>query len=181
MVDQKKQKVLLKACKAGNRKAQFQLYHAYKVQLFGVCMRYAKNRTEAEDMLQEGFYQIFKDLKQYKGKVPLSAWMRKVCVNASLMHIRKYKKVLYSELDGQFENKTQFVSTDLMSQDRSAAIISMIRQLPEAQQVVFNLRAMEGFSFKEISAKLDCNEATLRSHYLRARTKLQSLLKTELK
>ena len=86
-------KKLIKSCIRGDRKAQFKLYQQHKVYLFGICMRYGKNKAEAEDILQEGFYRIFKDLKQYSGAVPIQAWMRKVMVNSSLMYIRKYHKL----------------------------------------------------------------------------------------
>ncbi len=172
-------KRLIKRCLRGHRDAQSELYKQHKVYLFGVCMRYAKNRAEAQDMLQEGFYKILKDLKQYNQQVPIQAWMRKVMVNTALMHIRKYRKVQYTEWQDHTHNhKDSDVS--LMAGDRSKAIIHLIRSLPDTQQTVFNLRAIEGYSFKEIAQKLETKEATLRSHYLRARTALQTMLKKEL-
>jgi len=172
-------KKLIKSCKNGNRKAQFALYQANKTYLFGICMRYGKNRQEAEDILQEGFYRIFKDIKQFSGTVPIQAWMRKVMVNSALMYIRKHRKLEMTEVeDFVFEAKGP-KDTSLLNDDRAKAIIYLIRQLPPVQQTVFNLRAMEDYSFKEISEMIGGNEATLRSHYLRARKALQGLLKQE--
>jgi len=176
MIDKK----LLKSCIRGDRKAQHQLYQAHKVYLFGICMRYGKDRQEAEDILQEGFYRILKDLKQFSGKTALKAWMRKVMVNSALMYIRKHHKLKVTGIDDYvFETKGPN-DTSLLNQDRSKAIIFLIRQLPAVQQAVFNLRAMDEYSFKEIASMLGGNEATLRSHYLRARKALQELLKKEL-
>lgn len=152
----------------------------HKVYLFGVCMRYTRSRAEAEDMLSEGFYRILKDLKQFSVASNLKAWMRKVMINSCLMHIRKHRKMQFSELtDNHIES---FAPTDLslLNSDRAKAIIGLIRQLPTSHQTVFNLKAIDGYSFKEISKMLDINEATLRSHFLRARTKLQHLLNSEL-
>jgi len=152
----------------------------HKVYLFGVCMRYTRSRAEAEDMLLEGFYRILKDLKQYSNTSNLKAWMRKVMINSCLMHIRKHRKMHFSELtDNHIES---YAPTDLslMNSDRAKAIIALIRELPISHQTVFNLKAVDGYSFKEISKMLDINEATLRSHFLRARTKLQHLLNSEL-
>ncbi len=179
-MDKKQQERLVKACKSGNRKAQFELYEQFKIPLFGVCMRYARNKSEAEDMLQEAFFRIFKDLKQFKGDASLVGWMRRVCVNSSLMHIRKFRKIQFSELSENHETNPLLHDTQLLTKNRSDAVIKMIRSLPDNQQMVFNLRVMDGYSFKEISDKLEINEATLRSHFLRARKALQSLLNREL-
>ncbi len=173
-------KKLIRQCIRGQRNAQNLLYNQHKVFLFGICMRYAKDRAEAQDILQEGFYKILKDLKQYNQVGPLQAWMRKVMVNTALMYIRKYRKVNYVEWEDFTHQKVKGSDISLMSEDRSKAIIHLIRNLPSSYQTVFNLRAIEGYSFKEIAQMLEANEATLRSHYLRARTALQEMLKKEL-
>lgn len=142
-------------------------------------MRYAKSRREAEDMLQDAFYGIFKDLKQYSGQGSIMSWMRKVTVNASLMYIRKHRKMIVSALETEELDNIRPVDEDLMHADRAQAIVNMIRDLPEIQQVVFNLRAMEEYSFKEIASMIGGNEATLRSYYLRARKTLQDMLTKE--
>ena len=173
-------KRLIEACIKGNRQAQFQLYEQHKIFLFGVCLRYVKNRETAEDILQEGFHKIFKFLKDYKGEGSLSAWMRRVMVNTALMHLRKKGKIQFYSIDELEELPYQFTDSALLDRDRAKAIIYMIQSLPPSYQTVFNLRAMDGYSFKEISAQLNINEATLRSHYLRARQHLQKLLQQEM-
>ena len=87
---------LIKQCLKGKRSAQFELYESHKIYLYGICRRYGKTKNEAEDMLQESFYKILRDLKQFKGQVPFQAWIRKVTINSCLMYIRKYKKLNYS-------------------------------------------------------------------------------------
>jgi len=176
MIDKK----LIKSCIRGDRKAQRALYEANKVYLFGICMRYGKDRQEAEDMLQEGFYRILKDLKQFSGATNLKAWMRKVIVNSALMYIRKHHKLKVTAIDDYMYDHKGQNDMSLLNHDRSKAIIFLVRQLPAVQQTVFNLRAMEEYSFKEIASLMGGNEATLRSHYLRARKALQELLKKEL-
>ena len=174
------EKELILGCRRGERSAQFTLYQQFKVYLFGICQRYGKTRQEAEDILQEGFYRIFKDIKQYNGSGPFRAWMRKVMVNTALMYIRKNHKVSYAELEGELVDHHIGSDTSLLHSDRSKAIIKLIQELPISQQMVFNLKAIDGYSFKEIANKVGTNESTLRSHYLRARTRLQSLLRKEL-
>lgn len=84
-----------------DRKAQKKLYEMYRVYLYGACMRYANNSMEAEDILQERFYRILKDLKQFKASSSLKTWMSKVMVNSALMYIRKHRKIKLSEFDDE--------------------------------------------------------------------------------
>jgi len=142
-------------------------------------MRYTKSRAEAEDMLMEGFYKILKDLNQYSKSSNFNAWMRRVMINSCLMHIRKHRKLQFSELSDDQINSYDTADLSLLNSDRANAIIALIRLLPINHQTVFNLKAIDGYSFKEISDLLNVNEATLRSHFLRARTKLQQLLNNE--
>ena len=143
-------------------------------------MRYGKSKYEAEDMLQESFYKILRDLKQYRHEVPFQAWIRRVTINSCLMYIRKYKKLTYTELFETEADSAVGFDIELMTSNRAKAIIHLIQTLPENQQTVFNLKGIDGYSFAEISSMLDIKEATLRSHYLRARKRLQNLLNKEL-
>ncbi len=174
------QRHIISNCLKGDRTSQKRLYEQNKVFLFGICMRYGKSRAEAEDILQEGFFRILKDLKQYAGESSIQAWMRKVMVNSALMHIRKYHKLKFEELDERAVNSGYLSDHSLFNSDRAQSIIALIRQLPKLQQTIFNMKAMDGFSFKEMSNMLDIKEVTLRSHYHRSRTKLQALLQKEL-
>jgi RNA polymerase sigma-70 factor (ECF subfamily) len=151
---QHQERKLLQACIKGNRQAQYQLYAQHQVYLFGVCMRYAKNRAEAEDILQEGFFKILKDLKQWNGKGEVRAWMRKVIVNTALMHIRKYRKMEFADLEDVQADHTSLKDLSFSQKDRANAVIHLIQSLPDPYQTVFNLRAIEGYSFKEIAEKL---------------------------
>lgn len=175
------EKHIIKKCLRGSRKAQFRLYQEHKVFLFGVCMRYASSRAEAEDMLQEGFYLILKDLKSYTGKGSLRGWMKRVVVNAALMHIRKHRKLIVTSMEEELIDYNSKADTTLWNNDRVVALIYMVRQLPLNQQVAFNLRAIDGYEYHEISKKLNTSESNCRSLYLRARKGLREMLTKELK
>lgn len=172
--------IILEKAKSGNRQAQKSLYDAYKVYLFGVANLYACSKEEAEDILLEGFHRIFKDLKSYTAKGDLRAWMRKVMVNSALMHLRKYRKW---ETIRTFQNEAILNvpdEIDFTAKDRVRSILTLIRSLPEPQRVIFSLKGIEGYTYKEISEQLGIKEVTLRSHYLRARKSLQHVLQKEL-
>lgn len=168
---------LIDACIKRNQVAQRKLYEAHKIYLFGVAMRYAKSKNEAEDILQESFIKIFQDLKSWSQAGPLQAWMRKVVVNTALMHIRKYRKLEFTNIDA---HQINIPDLSFDEHERAQSIITMIQSLPDPYQMIFNLKALDGFSYAEISEKLNLKESTLRSHYLRARNKLQVILQKEL-
>lgn len=181
MIEEKNiEQKLVAACLRKDRRAQHQMYSKHKVFLYGVCLRYSKTQPEAEDILQEGFFKIFRDMHQWSGEGKIRAWMRKVMVNTALMHIRKYRKISFVNQEEILLNSLKLADLSLTQKHRADAVISMIQSLPDPYQTVFNLRAIEGYSFREIAEQLEINEATLRSHYLRARTKLQAVLQKEL-
>ena len=172
---QNEDKQLLKGCKKGDQKAQAQLYNKYKGILFGVCLRYSKNREDAKDLLQEGFVNIFKDLYQYQPTSALGAWMRKVMVNTALQHIRKQKRLFptveLSEYTDAIESEEQ-----LFSRFREKALIQMIQKLPDGYRAVFNLYVIEGYSHKEIAEQLGIAEASSKSQLSRAKQVLRRML-----
>ncbi len=166
---------LIKGCMKGDRQAQNQLYQKYKASLFGVCLRYASLREEAEDMLQEGFIKIFSDLYQYKPIGPLGGWMRKVVINVALQHIRKNKKFRI------FENHEQIIAAyepdfEIFKNNREEAILKIVQQLPDGYRIIFNLYVIEEFSHREIAEKLGISVSTSKSQYSRARAALRRMV-----
>lgn len=173
------EKQLIQKCIRSDKNAQYHFYQTHKVFLWGICSRYSKRKDEAEDMLQEGFFQIFKNLHQFSGKSSLKAWMRKVMVNTALMHIRKHRNITFVELHDKYDD-SNIIQLNFPSLNEANKVVALIRQLPDPFQTVFNLKAMEEFSFKEIQEKLDINESTLRSYYHRAKAKLREIYNNEL-
>lgn len=169
---------LVEACLAQNAEAQQVLYNKYKALMMGLCMRYAKSREEAQDILQDGFVKVFRDLHQYKAIKPLGAWIRKVMVNTALEHIRKNKKEREKTQNCSIEDIINLHSSDATNQLHDADyLVILIQQLPTDYQVVFNLFAVEGYSHKEIAAILNIKEGTSKVRVLRARERLQKQLR----
>ena len=166
---------LVKGCLRKEPGAQRTLYEKYKVMLFRVCLRYAKDRLEAEDMLQEGFIKIFQDLPQYSGKGALGGWMRKVMVNIALQMLRKNKRLQATvELD-HIANEYQ-TQEDVHDHLGAQALTRLIQQLPDGYRVVFNLYVVEGFSHQEIAEKLNITVSTSKSQLFKAKSRLRNML-----
>lgn len=166
---------LIRRCLAGETSAQRELYEAYRVPLFRVCLRYANDRAEAEDMLQEGFIKIFQDLKHYRGAGAFGGWMRKVVVNIALQHIRKRKK-LFPPIDLQEVHEKFQTDEDIHSDLNAQALTQLVQQLPPGYRAVFNLYVIEGFSHKEIAAQLGITPSTSKSQLFKAKATLRGML-----
>ena len=166
---------LVSGCLQGKSSSQKALYEKYKVQLFRVCLRYATDHAEAEDMLQDGFIKIFSDLHQFSFQGPLGAWMRRVVVNIALQHIRKNKRLTMSE---EIENIADEYQTDasVFSKMNVEGLTKLIQKLPDGYRVVFNMYVIEGYSHKEIAAQLNIQVNTSKSQLSKAKATLRKML-----
>jgi RNA polymerase sigma factor (sigma-70 family) len=167
--------LFIKDCIKGNTKAQKQLFDSYAPAMLGVCYRYTKSMADAEDVLQEGFVRVFKNLKQYRFEGELGAWIRRIMVNASLNFLKSNKRyraeMVFDEspLHPVVEETPQIIL-------QAKELAALIRQLPTGYQTIFNLHAVEGYTHVEIAAMLGINEGTSRSQYARARNLLSEWL-----
>jgi RNA polymerase sigma factor (sigma-70 family) len=166
---------LVKGCLAGNPAFQQMLYKRFAGKMLTVCMRYADNRDEAEDVLQEGFITVFDKLGQFLMHGSFEGWVRRIMVNKSLENIRK-KVRIYPVMNVEgLENK--FLSSDdVLSVMNSKELLQMIQELPPMYKLVFNLYVFEGMTHKEISAEVGISEGTSKSNLSDARTILKKKL-----
>jgi len=162
---------IIKGCKAGKRKSQELLYNRYSAKMYGICLQYTKNTTEAEDVLQDGFIKIFQSIKQFRGEGSLEGWMRKVIINIALQKFRK-QNLLFPVSD-IFETAGDLNYDNLISDLSSADLLKIIQDLPPRYRLVFNLYAIEGYKHKEIAEKLGIETGTSKSNLARARSILQ--------
>ncbi len=173
---------LLSECLQNNRKAQFYLYEKYSKKIFGVCLRYAKNTTDAEDILQEGFIKVFKYLKDYSGKGSFEGWIRRIMVTTALNFYKK-KNLLNKDVDPETIRISLHADNEILSTMTHDELLVLIRQLPYGYQTVFNLNTIEGYSHKEISKIMNISVNTSKSQLSRAkhslRNKLESLFQVE--
>jgi len=171
---------IIKKCLRNSAQAQRVLYEKYKVKWFMICLRYAHNKPEAEDMLQEGLISIFKDLKQFDPvKAAFSAWSNKVMMNAALQHLRKWKKLNFNQNVDDYENEL-FSSEDVFDHLGAKELTRFVQELPDGYRVVFNLYVIEGYKHKEIADILSISENTSKTQLLKAKKMLRKRLETVL-
>src|SRR5260221_169876 len=162
---------LINDCLKGKTVAQRELYQYYANAMMGVCYRYTKSMTDAEEVLQEGFIKVFKNLHQFKGMGELGAWVRKIMVNTAISYLKNQSRYQYDLLFA--DNSLHPVSDENPELILNAKeLADLIRQLPTGYQTIFNMHAIEGYSHVEIGKILGINEGTSRSQYARARALL---------
>jgi RNA polymerase sigma factor (sigma-70 family) len=168
---------MLEGCLAGHRRAQSQLYRAHASGMLGVCMRYAGNLAEAEDILQEGFVKVFTSINSFKGSGSLEGWIRRIIINTALNHIRqnaKFRTIDYTdELPEYQDEDNEEVSLPNVSAE---ILLQIIQNLPEGYRMVFNLYAIEHNTHKEIAEMLGISEGTSKSQLSKARRMLKMRL-----
>jgi RNA polymerase sigma factor (sigma-70 family) len=167
---------IIEGCARHNRKAQQVLYDQYSRLLLGICLRYATDKAEAEDILQESFLKIFLNIKDFSGTGSFIGWLRKVTVNTAITHYHKNLKYRYhveiEEYVSVETGVTSFEEDFFTSED----LYMVLNELPAGYRMVFNLYAIEGYKHKEIAEILDIDMNTSKSQYSRAKAVLRDKL-----
>lgn len=163
-------------CKKGDRKAQELLYTTYAPVLYGICLKYSKNKTEAEDNLHDSFMTVFEKIGQFKNKGSFEGWIKRITVNTVL---QKYRKEVY--LNVVSENIEEEITVDsLFSEIELDTLLNYIRELPDKYRATFNLYVLDGYSHKEISELLGTSIGTSKSNLARARILLKSKIESQI-
>jgi RNA polymerase sigma factor (sigma-70 family) len=160
---------IIKGCIRQNEICQRLLYEQMSGKMFTVCLRYANDIMEAEDMLQEGFIRVFTNIHQFKFEGSFEGWVRRIMVNCALKFIQK-KKIIFSELKESSSVTFQYYTHSNMDEEE---LLKLIFQLPHGYKVVFNLYVIEGYSHEEIAQMLNIQPSTSRSQLVKARKMLQ--------
>jgi RNA polymerase sigma factor (sigma-70 family) len=172
---------LVEGCKNESRSSQQEVFSKMYGVLFSICMRYASDRDEAEDILQSGFIKVFKGIENYKGDGSFEGWIKRIVVNTAIDNYRR-KKVRPVVTDSELvdrsgeeladEEEDESVYNQVPVQD----VMDAIQQLSPAYQTVFNLYVMEGYNHNEIAEMLEISVGTSKSNLSKARQNLKRIL-----
>ncbi|MEO5782069.1 MAG: sigma-70 family RNA polymerase sigma factor [Ginsengibacter sp.] len=171
---------LIQACINGDRYSQSHLYGLFAPKMFAVCLRYSKNREEAEEILQEGFVQVFQSLKNFKYAGSFEGWIRKIMVHCSIKNFRSKTK-LHPVVSIESVNVEQLGNDDIISRLGKKELLKMVQALPPAYRMVFNLYVFEGMKHREIAEHLGIAEGTSKSNFFDAKIILQKAVTNSLK
>jgi RNA polymerase sigma factor (sigma-70 family) len=165
---------IINGCKKNQREAQKTLYKIFYSYSMGICMRYSNSREDAVEIMNDGFMKIFTYIRKFDTKKAFLPWLRKIMINNSIDHFNKYKRQLdETELAEAIEQTINSSVIDSISYDE---MLELVRKLPPAYRVVFNLIAIEGYKHHEVAELLGISIGTSKSNYARAKKKLQEFL-----
>jgi len=169
------EEAILKGCLQNDPAAQKELYNRYSPKMLSVCYRFAHNREDAEDMLQEGFIKIFSQMHTFGNRGAFEGWIRRIIVHTCINILKKNKKFNES-VDIIHATGAMVREESVPSIVQAKQIVECIRMLPIGYRTVLNLYAIEGYSHREIGMMLDIEESTSRSQYTRAKAMLEEIL-----
>ncbi len=167
---------LINGCMEDNRRMQEEMYRRFSPRMYAVCLRYAGNAEEAEDILQEGFIKVFKKLDSFRREGSFEGWVRRIFVNTAIEHFRRkrYLMPVTEKEENTIEGKYTSVLDDLGAKD----IMALIQKLSPGYRTVFNMYVVEGYTHKEIAEMLGISEGTSKSQLSRAKVILQDMVRT---
>jgi RNA polymerase sigma factor (sigma-70 family) len=169
------EQAIIAGCIHNDAIAQRELYNKYSSKMLSVCYRFAQNKDDAEDMLQEGLIKVFTQIHTFQNKGVFEGWIRRIMVHTCINFLKKYKK-FNENVDIAYASNLYVKEETLPSIMQGRQVIDCIRLLPIGYRTVLNLYAIEGYSHREIGDMLDIEESTSRSQYARAKAMLETIL-----
>lgn len=166
---------LIAGYKRGESWARREIYETYAPAMMSLCVRYVKDVDEAKDLLQDGFVKVFTNADKYSEKGALGGWIRQIVVNTVLEFLRRQNVIRWQDLDANIHKIDEDIDVDVQK-ITAEELMECVTSLPEVYRTVFNLIAIEGFSYNEIALQLKTSEGVIRTQYFRARQKLQTMI-----
>lgn len=173
-------KRLIAGCLASDRSCQKEIYSLFSPGMMSLCMRYTKDRQEAEEVLQDGFLQMYRRIQQFKNTGTFEGWLRKIMINCAL---QKYRNISNRFNTVPISGELHYLPSDqsVSNQFEDKELIRLIQSLPPACRMVFNLYVFEGLKHREIARLLEISEGTSKSNLFDARAILKKQLRGEFK
>ena len=164
------EKSLIAQCVLGHRESQEILFKRYADQIYGVCLKYARNATEAQDILQDSFITIFEKIESFKGKGSFAGWMKRIAINTALM---KYREQKIFSIDGENKKQLELNESDNYNDIPLNVLLKYVQELPDRYRLVFNMYVLDEYKHSEIANLLKISVGTSKSNLARAKNILQ--------
>ncbi len=162
---------IIDGCLKNDRKAQHRLYDVFSGSMYVLCLRYAQSKEEAEDILIDGFSNVFSHLQEFQRNSSLKTWIHRIFINTALDALRSNRKYRFNEsfdeTTDEFEQSQ--LDCDIITKLEAKEILNLMSKMPDEYRIIFNLRVFDGCSFKEIAQELGKKEDTARMYFHRAR------------
>ncbi len=152
----------------GDKKAFDRVYEKYSPSMFGICMRYANCRDDAQEILQKTFIRVYENREKINPEFPLGPWIKTITIRTAINFLKTQKKMVLKEDDLFFES-TQAVIFESETKDLKTKLIELLAAMPEGYRTIFNLFVLDNLTHKEIANYLDITEGTSKSQLAKAK------------
>ena len=173
------EKKLIKAVQKGDQRAFKELFDRYSPFLMGMAMRYARDRTDAEDILQDCFVRIHRKIGDYEGKGSFEGWMKRILIHTAINSVNKRKKEAEQRNDEMEVESLQIADEDLPDDLGQEELMNALNGLPDGYRTVFNLVVFEGYEHQEVAELLGISAGTSQSQLFKAKKILRGKLVRE--
>lgn len=168
---------LIQRCLDNNTLAQNELYRRFAGKMMGVCMRYAKNRDDAKDIIQDAFVRVFLNLKSFKAEGSFEGWIKRIMINTAIKHYHKNLKFSNNiEIDAAYDVGFE---SNIVGKMAANELMAKVQTMPDGYRTIFNLYVVEGYQHNEIGEMLGISEGTSKSQLARARNYLIKLIQND--
>jgi len=176
---------IIQGCMTGKRKAFSLLYKRYAPTMLGICMRYCKNRIDAEDVMQDGFLKVFNQVHKFRSEGSFEGWIKRIMINAAIDNYQSNLRLSFIQDSGNLLENAELA--DIHDDDdelpdelniSKEKLMRMIQELPDGYRMVFNLFAIEGYGHKDIATMLGITESTSKTQLLKARKALRKKIES---
>ena len=168
---------VIEGCRNGVESMQRALYERYSPRFYALCQRYAHNDEVAKELLMDGFLSVFKSINNYRGEGSFEGWMHIIFMRQIIKWYRKDRPFLVVSLDDSDVMQLSHEEDPLWQMDVRQALLKSLRSLSEEEQVLFNLIAVEEYSFVEVAKMYDVHVNTLKSKYYKIRDIMRKKMK----
>jgi RNA polymerase sigma-70 factor, ECF subfamily len=174
---------LVRRAQRGDQEAFATLFQIHKKRVYSVCLQMTKDVADAEDLTQEAFLQVFRNLNSFRGDSAFSTWLYRIAVNTVLMKLRRRKTPPLLSLDEPVSSESPSLKRDVGTADLNLsgaidriALRRAIEELPEGCRQIFDLHEVQGFQHHEIARQLECSIGNSKSQLHKAKMKMRDLL-----
>jgi RNA polymerase sigma factor (sigma-70 family) len=165
---------LIRGCIKRDMTCHKKLYKAFYGFSMGICLRYAGNRDEATEVMNQGFFMAFNNIESYDMRLPFKDWLAKIMRAVSIDFYRAKLKIAYSEDMEQADYIPDGAPVD--ENLNYGDLLKMVQQLPNSCRIAFNLFAIDGYSHSEIASMLNISPGTSKSNLRQARLRLKQMI-----
>lgn len=153
----------------GNKKAFDRVYEKYAPSMFGICMRYANCRDDAQEILQEAFIKVYENSEKANPELPLGPWIKTITIRTAINLLKRQRKLILKDDEHFFETPIEFFEQEKNTDNRQIELLKLLNTMPTGYRTIFNLFVLDNLTHKEIAEYLEISEGTSKSQLTRAR------------